>query len=56
VQRILQHHIRSGDLVDDREIHVLAREFGEPAAHNGFVVVLFAHRMGAYRRIIETAR
>ena len=59
VQRIFQEHVRGGDLIDDREIQVLAPEFGEPAAHHGLVVVLLAHGNGSsrsYRRIIEIAR
>ena len=54
-----KQHVRRGDLVDDREIHVLAPEFGEPSAHHGLVVVLLAHGNGSSRscqRIIEVAR
>jgi len=51
VQRIFQQHVRGGDLVNDREIDVLAPEFGEPAADHGLVIVLLAHGNGSSRLI-----
>ena len=47
VQRIFQQHVGRGDLVDDREIDVLAPEFGEPAADDGLVVFFLAHWNGS---------
>ena len=43
MQRVFQQHVRRGDLIDDRQIDVLAPEVGEPAADDGLVVFLFAH-------------
>jgi len=48
VQRVLQQHVRCGDLVDDREIGVPAPELGEPAADDGLVVRFRAHRDGSF--------
>ena len=43
VQRVLQQHVRRGDVVDNGEIAGLTPEFGEPAADDGLVVLFFAH-------------
>jgi hypothetical protein len=43
VQRILQQHVGSGELVDDCEVAGLAPETGEPAADDFFVGLFFGH-------------
>jgi hypothetical protein len=43
VKRVLQQHVRRGDIVDDGQIAALTPEFGEPAADDGLVVLFFAH-------------
>jgi len=43
MQRILQAHIESGELVDDVEIAGFTPELREPAAYNGLVVFFLRH-------------
>src|SRR5258705_38172 len=43
VQRVLQEHVRSGELIDNAEVARLAPEIGEPAAHDCLVVLFFGH-------------
>jgi hypothetical protein len=43
VQRILQEHVRRGELIDDAEIAGLSPELGEPPANDGLVILCFAH-------------
>src|SRR6266436_146355 len=43
VERVLQQHVRRGDVVDDGQITLLTPEFGEPADDGGLVVFFFAH-------------
>src|ERR1700735_3119109 len=43
VERILQQHVRCGDVVDDSEVALLAPKVGEPSADYVLVVFLFAH-------------
>jgi len=54
VQRVFEQHIRRRNLVDDREIDLLAPELGEPAADNGLVIVFLAHWIILIVGIIET--
>src|SRR5207245_4637250 len=43
MQRILQEHVVSGELVDDVEIAGFAPELREPAAYDGLVVLFLRH-------------
>src|SRR5216683_5372892 len=43
MQRILQEHVGSGELVNDAEIASLTPEIREPAAYRGLVVFFFGH-------------
>jgi hypothetical protein len=43
MQRILQEHVGSGELVDNAEIAGFAPEFCEPAAHDSLVFLYFGH-------------
>jgi hypothetical protein len=43
VQRVLQQHVRSGELIDDIGVESLAPETVEPAADDCFVVIFFGH-------------
>ena len=43
MQRILQEHVRSGELVNDVEIAGFTPEVRESAAYDGLVVFLFRH-------------
>src|SRR6201992_1300693 len=47
MQRVLEQHVRRGDLIDDSEIDALAPEFGKPATDNSLVVFLLAHWNGS---------
>ena len=43
MQRILQEHVGSGELVNDAEIAGFTPEIREPAAYRGLGVFLFGH-------------
>jgi hypothetical protein len=43
MQRILQQHVGSGELVDDAEITFFAPKLREPTAYDGFVFFFFGH-------------
>jgi hypothetical protein len=43
LQRLLEQHVRRGDLVDDRKIDILAPELGKPAGDDRLVIFFLAH-------------
>src|SRR5206468_12973454 len=43
MQRVLQEHVGSGELVNDAEIAGFTPEIREPAAYRGLVVFFFGH-------------